>query len=1239
MIAGRDDAGASRPSLRLPGGSGRQLFVLVALIVAVAVAVGSIWGVRAYQQAKRDALASISMQVAADRRAASRFVLDRIEFLRSIASVEPVLGGNRVRIRSFLRAVSGRRAVFDDIGWVAPTGAGVVLPQLPVAETAAVDLSSRDYVRAVRETRRPYVSAGLAAAIAADPVMVLAVPAIDGGGRLRGIVTGVVDLSVLRSPSEALRFDPTQSALIDRAGQVIVASTPITRLQPVRDAELLAQLRARSSGVLTDGRGLDGDRDQVLAFASVPEAGWIVTRSRSQGAVFAEANAALASRLATWLSFAVLTLLGAWWFARRVDRAERAGSRRVAALLDLSVALAAAVAPAQVVRTAEQRLRSALRADEALLCEVVQGRILPMHHGTDDRAPQWLGSAGAVIESAVSTSSRAWSVGRKRRSESGRASGGLIAVAAVPLPAINSGSPQTAAVAVGFRSPTTLGEDDWQLLEIVAETVGQALARADLLERERQTNLGLRTLQELSSRLTSADTPREVALHTVGAVRRVFEPRACSVGVVDGETMQVAAATWFSPDGEVAWSEIAPPSDAVRTVGELDRHAAPGTAPRSSASTPGAEIVEPLGRDRGRIVLELEQRHELARYERELLEAVARLATESLERIALRNRDALRRKRVGAVQNLALTLSTVRGAEEIAAAVRATAQDAVDATCVVLAIVREDGTIGHHVDPARGDDELRLWGDAAADDRTLAADAIRSGLPVVVADAERLDRTYPDASRDWARAGLGAAVAVPVGLGAARPLGALICAWPAGFSPDDETVATIELLTRRAVTALAAVRQREHDERARFEAELSADVLTELESVTGYRQRLERLVEVLVPRVADYATIEAPRGAQRLLALAHRDRDKLPVLRALRERFALQPDDPRSVARAADGAAQLLSEITPETMAEVAPSPATRALLERLAPRSHLAVPLTLETGPPHDLVLMLGISDPGRQPFTTRDLETIRALAGRAAAGIESARLLDYEHGVAVRLQEALLPDRLVEHPRVALTARYRPGDDRLEVGGDWYETVSLPDGRIAIAVGDIVGHGLPAAAAMGRLRTGFVALAPSSASPASLLEQLDDFAVTIPAAEFSTVCCLFLDPEDGTCEYASAGHPPLLFVDGEGAARFLEEGRSWPLCSPTDRRRPAGASARLAAGDTIVLYSDGLIERRGERLGVGLERLRLAVERLGSVSVERLCDELVDELTGAEALEDDVVVLAVRRQPAPVVLLSERV
>ena len=241
-------------------------------------------------------------------------------------------------------------------------------------------------------------------------------------------------------------------------------------------------------------------------------------------------------------------------------------------------------------------------------------------------------------------------------------------------------------------------------------------------------------------------------------------------------------------------------------------------------------------------------------------------------------------------------------------------------------------------------------------------------------------------------------------------------------------------------------------------------------------------------------------------------------------------------------------------------------------------------------------------------------------------------EREIALGLQRALLPGRLNLPHGVSSAARYDAGSEALEVGGDWYDAFELTDGRVGMTVGDVVGHGLNAAASMGQLRTALAALADSAPSPGELLTRLDQYLARTGATNFATVCYGVLDPATGVFEYASAGHPPILVVAPTGKARWLNDAGSPPLYADGDRERarPTG-SVVLETGALLVLYSDGLIERRGSLIDHGLELLAQAGAQLVDAPIESVCDRLIAALGVEAARADDVVILAMRLDSLP--------
>jgi len=250
------------------------------------------------------------------------------------------------------------------------------------------------------------------------------------------------------------------------------------------------------------------------------------------------------------------------------------------------------------------------------------------------------------------------------------------------------------------------------------------------------------------------------------------------------------------------------------------------------------------------------------------------------------------------------------------------------------------------------------------------------------------------------------------------------------------------------------------------------------------------------------------------------------------------------------------------------------------------------------------------------------------AAIMTERVEALMRERRNAETLQRSLLPDRLPNMPGVELACRYIPGGAGLEVGGDWYDAFTLPRGRLGFTIGDVVGRGLAAAATMGQLRTALRAYAIETDSPATVLQRLSRLADEFDAAQMATLIYGVLDPDAQTLTFANAGHPPPLLIEPDGSAHYLMEGRSPPL--GVTKAAQAEVTVTIRPGSTLLLYTDGLIERRREPITKGMETLRTAVEGqhgdLGSLFDDRVLQPPRPESSG-----DDVALLLVRLVPAP--------
>jgi serine phosphatase RsbU (regulator of sigma subunit) len=263
-----------------------------------------------------------------------------------------------------------------------------------------------------------------------------------------------------------------------------------------------------------------------------------------------------------------------------------------------------------------------------------------------------------------------------------------------------------------------------------------------------------------------------------------------------------------------------------------------------------------------------------------------------------------------------------------------------------------------------------------------------------------------------------------------------------------------------------------------------------------------------------------------------------------------------------------------------------------------------------------------GQVAAALADAEAVAAERRRAEerAQHDSARA-QFFTGVAVTLQRAVLGPTALP---AGFAVHYEPATGTLEVGGDWYDVVDLPDGQYGVVVGDVVGRGLAAAAVMGQLRSAGRALLLESRSPSHVLSALDRFAALVPGAAVSTVFCAVIDGDAGTLRYSSAGHPPAILVEADGRACFLEDAGSLPLAVQDDLERPE-AEAVLTPGSTLLLYTDGLVERRDQVIDDGMDRAVEVVTGGRHLPPAELADRLTEQLL-ADAPNDDVAFLLYR-------------
>ncbi|WP_229071686.1 fused response regulator/phosphatase [Actinoplanes sp. DH11] len=250
-----------------------------------------------------------------------------------------------------------------------------------------------------------------------------------------------------------------------------------------------------------------------------------------------------------------------------------------------------------------------------------------------------------------------------------------------------------------------------------------------------------------------------------------------------------------------------------------------------------------------------------------------------------------------------------------------------------------------------------------------------------------------------------------------------------------------------------------------------------------------------------------------------------------------------------------------------------------------------------------------------------LRQLSQAVAAAVEAQRSFDEEHRIAVTLQRSLLQSELPRVPGVELAVRYEPAGAQTEVGGDFYELTVL-GGELLVAIGDVAGHSLHAATVMAEVRHAVRAYAVEGHPPGAVLELVNRFMRTVLPHDSATLCLLTLDPVTGRIRMASAGHlPPLMHVDGETSFVSLR-GALLGIAAP----RRAELELTLPPGGTLVLYTDGLIERRDADIDVGLTALAATASEVEQ-DLDAFCSRLVNRLAGTGQQADDIAVVALRR------------
>lgn len=413
--------------------------------------------------------------------------------------------------------------------------------------------------------------------------------------------------------------------------------------------------------------------------------------------------------------------------------------------------------------------------------------------------------------------------------------------------------------------------------------------------------------------------------------------------------------------------------------------------------------------------------------------------------------------------------------------------------------------------------------------------------------------------------------------------------------------------------------------------QLLTSVTRSFAGVVDPTQVIEQLAHVAVPAFADWCLIAVVDGNPPVFRVQHRDPRHGPVADALCRHLERGRSDASAPVQQVlrNGEPLLIPTVTDDLLDSSVADGTLRQAYREFGISSVIIAPLWARGRVIGNASFVRAGS--GCVTYTKEDALVAAALAQQTALALDNGRLLARERAAAETLQRSLLPD-LPEIPGLGVAARYLPANNHAQVGGDWYDVLPLPDGAVGIAIGDVMGHDLEAAAAMGQLRSVLRAYAWDGAGPAAALARLDHLVNGLGMGRLATAVCGRMWPSSagGRFEYANAGHPAPVLRFPDGSTQLLEGGHAPMIGLPALFERDQ-AAVHVPAGATLVLYTDGLVENRDQPADQGIAQLRRVLEAApADGSLEDLCDLLLDRLLPARRSGDDVALLVLRPHPS---------
>jgi PAS domain S-box-containing protein len=575
--------------------------------------------------------------------------------------------------------------------------------------------------------------------------------------------------------------------------------------------------------------------------------------------------------------------------------------------------------------------------------------------------------------------------------------------------------------------------------------------------------------------------------------------------------------------------------------------------------------------------------------------------------------------RLTGLGKVAAELAVAEDLQTVTDVVVTEAANAVGATVGSLSLLADPDTLilsGLHGGRAGA---AARWTRYSVHANTPAGEVARTGEPLVLIGQDAIRQRYPDLER--AAEGERSMVVLPLRL-TGRTIGVVSWSFPGRRRIDIAEMGFYAVVADTCAQAIERIRAQQESARQAARVRFLADATTKLSESLDYQSTLAEVAHMAVPEFADWCAIDLVEdGRLHRLAVEHIDPGKVALALELQERYPARPEEGGVWSVVRTGEPLLVPEVTDEMVAPTGRNDEHRRLLLQLQLRSVLLVPLIARGSVLGVMTWVMAESD---RRYEESDLPFATDLARRAAIAIDNSLLHTQTREAAVRLQHAVLPDLPDAVPGWHVASHYSPAG-RTEVGGDFFDVIPLGGDRLVVFVGDVMGRGVQAAAAMAQTRAAIRAYVADDPEPSAVLAKLDRLFAIYDLGQLVTMVYLLIDHDGVTM--MNAGHPPPVLRHPDGQCEQAPSDTGPPLGAEVHERAPVRFSITL--GDLLLAFTDGLIERRDEDIDVGQQRVLEALSELPDAPLAEQLEKLVNQMHDPSR-SDDVAALALLRVPS---------